>query len=157
MGDFAFSGCTGLINVTIPSSVISIENRVFEGCNKLAFAHFQGNAPIGINGAIYNNKTSIIYFDPGTTGWANMIYGRQPKPWNPLAQYSFKTIAVESDQFRFNVVGTANLSFVIEAATNLVQPVWKPLSTNTEVNGTIYFTDPQWQDFPTRIYRLRMP
>jgi hypothetical protein len=90
-------------------------------------------------------------------GWANIIDGRQPKPWNPLAQCSFATIVVESDQFRFNVVGTASLSFVIEAATNLVQPVWKPLSTNTEVNGTVYFTDPQWQDFPTRIYRLRMP
>ena len=35
IGDYAFSGCTGLTSVTIPSSVTSIGNYAFDGCTGL--------------------------------------------------------------------------------------------------------------------------
>ena len=35
IGDYAFSGCTGLTSITIPDSVTSIGNYAFSDCNKL--------------------------------------------------------------------------------------------------------------------------
>ncbi|MBQ9693488.1 MAG: leucine-rich repeat protein, partial [Kiritimatiellae bacterium] len=37
IGDYAFSGCSGLTSVTIPSSVTSIGERAFSGCSGLIF------------------------------------------------------------------------------------------------------------------------
>jgi hypothetical protein len=36
IGDSAFQGCSGLVDVSIPSSVTSICTRAFEGCTGLA-------------------------------------------------------------------------------------------------------------------------
>ncbi len=50
IGDYAFSGCEGLVSITIPESVEKIGNYAFFRCNNLADIHFAGNTPeIGIN------------------------------------------------------------------------------------------------------------
>lgn len=36
-------------------------------------------------------------------------------------------------------------------------PTWSPLSTNTLTNGPSYFTDPEWPNYPARLYWLRSP
>jgi len=46
---------------------------------------------------------------------------------------------------------------VVEAATSLSNPVWVPVSTNTLVGGTSYFSDAAWTNFPKRFYRLTTP
>jgi len=46
---------------------------------------------------------------------------------------------------------------VVEACTNLVNPVWSALGTTTLIGGASYFGDPQWTNYPTRLYRLRSP
>jgi hypothetical protein len=46
---------------------------------------------------------------------------------------------------------------VVEACTNLSNPVWQPVQTNTFTAGTAYFSDPQWTNYPGRFYRLRSP
>ena len=51
-----------------------------------------------------------------------------------------------------HLLGT-NASVVVEAATNLANPVWIPVSTNTLTSGTNYFSDPQWTNYPERFYR----
>ena len=49
---------------------------------------------------------------------------------------------------------------VVEGSPNLVN--WSPLSTNTlntfvGTNGTSYFIDRDWMNYPSRFYRFRSP
>ena len=46
---------------------------------------------------------------------------------------------------------------VVEASTDLAQPLWAPVGTNTLTDGSSYFSDPQWTNYPGRFYRLRSP
>jgi hypothetical protein len=48
-------------------------------------------------------------------------------------------------------------TIVVEAATNLSNPNWIPVATNTVTSGTSYFSDPQPANLPNRFYRLRSP
>jgi hypothetical protein len=41
--------------------------------------------------------------------------------------------------------------------TNLANPVWPSVSTNTLTGGLSYFIDPQWTNHPRRFYRLYSP
>ena len=51
---------------------------------------------------------------------------------------------------------TANIPIVVEAYTNL-EIVWTPLRSANLTNGSFYFSDPQWTNYPGRFYRLRSP
>ena len=46
---------------------------------------------------------------------------------------------------------------VLKACTNLVNPTWFPLQTNTLNGDSFYFSDAQWTNLPGRFYRLRSP
>jgi len=43
----------------------------------------------------------------------------------------------------------------VDACTDLYNPVWTPLQTNTLTTNTLYFSDPEWTNYPNRFYRLR--
>ena len=67
-----------------------------------------------------------------------------------------------TNQFGFNLTGSSNQVVVVEGCTNLTNPAWSPVSTNTlntfiGTNGTAYFSDQQWTNYPGRFYRLRSP
>jgi hypothetical protein len=64
---------------------------------------------------------------------------------------------VQANQFGFSFTGPANLVIVVEAATNLANPTWIPLQTNTLSNGSFSFSDPQWTNCPARYYRIVGP
>jgi hypothetical protein len=57
---------------------------------------------------------------------------------------------VQPGGFGFTISWATNASVVVEAATNLANPVWIPVSTNTLTGGTNYFSDPQWTNYPGR-------
>lgn len=59
--------------------------------------------------------------------------------------------------FGFTVTGTPNSVVVIEGSTNLAQPTWFPLATNTLSDGSANFNDPHWTNYPNRFYRLGPP
>ena len=72
IGSYAFYGCSGLTNVTIPNSVTSIENYAFEGCSGLKSVAIGNNVTSIGNNAFYgcsglksitipNSVTSIGY------------------------------------------------------------------------------------------------
>ncbi len=46
---------------------------------------------------------------------------------------------------------------MVEAFTNLANPVWVPVQSMTVTNGLAYFTDPNWSNYPTRYYGIGFP
>jgi hypothetical protein len=64
---------------------------------------------------------------------------------------------VQTNRIGFIISWATNISVVVEACTDLANPVWIPVSTNTLTGGSSYFSDPQWTNHPTRFYRLRAP
>ena len=148
----------------IPNSVINLANDAFYYCTSLKGFYFQGNAP-SANSTVFigdSATNATIYYLPGTMGWSTTFVGLPTKLWNPQVQTMSATFGVQNNQFGFNITGTSNLVIVVESCTNVASPVWLPLSTNTlktfiGTNGTSYFSDPQWANYPGRFYRLRSP
>ncbi len=59
--------------------------------------------------------------------------------------------------FGFNFTWASGRVIVVEASADLGNPVWSPVGTNTLTGGSSYFSDPEWTNYPTRLYRLRSP
>lgn len=140
---------------TIPSSVTSIGNFAFDNDYKLNAVYFQGNAPsLGL--AVFDDALTVYYL-PGTTGWSSSLEEMPAVLWNPQALTSDPSFGVRTNRFGFNITGSSNIVVAVEACTNLANPSWLPISTNTLVNGASYFGDPEWTNYPGRFYRLTTP
>jgi hypothetical protein len=77
--------------------------------------------------------------------------------WNPIVQTNDGHFGVHSNQFGFNITSTNSIPIVIEACTNLANPVWTPLTNVSLTNGSFYFSDPQWTNYPGRFYGIGFP
>jgi hypothetical protein len=152
----AFPGGVGG-SYTIPSSVTNIVDDAFYYCISLTNIYFQGNAPTADSNAFTSDTNATIYYLPGTTGWSNTFAGIPALLWNPQPLASGANFGVQSNQFGFNITGTSNLPMVVEACTNLANPVWIPLQTNTLTNGSFYFSEPLQSNTPGRFYRISAP
>jgi hypothetical protein len=171
IGEQAFYYCTGLTNVTILGSVTSIGEEAFLYCPSLTSVYFTGNAPSPTNDltvfyyrvVFYGGEPYVfydpatVYYLPGTTGWGAMFDGLPTAPWflpNPVILNNSPGFGVQPGGFGFTISWATNASVVVEAATNLANPVWLPLSTSPLTNGTNYFSDPLWTNYPMRFYRV---
>jgi hypothetical protein len=157
IGDAAFFLCFRLTSVTIPNSVKSIGTHAFDHCNSLTGVYFQANAPSVSPDAFYNANSATIYYLPGTTGWGPTFAGRPTALWQPEVPTSGASFGVRTNQFGFDMTWANGRVIVVEACTNLVNPIWSPVGTNTLTGGASYFSDPQWMNYPGRFYRLRSP
>jgi hypothetical protein len=153
----AFNSCSGLASVTIGNSLTNIEDEAFLGCASLTGVYFHGNAPNSAPHVFVVDNNATVYYLPGTTNWGTTFGGRPTALWNPQAQTSDASFGVRTNQFGFNITGTTNIPIVIEACANLASPVWVPLQSCTLTNGSVYFCDPQWTNYPSRFYRFRSP
>ena len=153
---FAWSG---LRSVTIPSSVTTIGNYAFNMCTVLGTVYFCGNSPSLGWDAFGGDENATAYYLPGTTGWGSR-YGYIPTAlWRlpyPLI-LSSPRFGIRTNRFGFIISWATNLSVTVEARTNLAISTWAPVSTNALTNGWLYFSDPQWTNYPARFYRLRAP
>jgi len=158
IGYAAFYGCTSLTSITIPASVTDIGSNAFEDCSKLTGVYFTGNAPAA-DGTVFTNDNAKVYYLAGATGWDDFSAdtGLETVLWNPLIQVAGANFGVQNNQFGFNITGTVNFTVVVEACTNLASPVWTPLQIATLTNGSFYFSDPQWSNYPARFYGLGFP
>jgi hypothetical protein len=154
-------GCSGLTSVTIPNSVTSIGQYAFENCSSLSSAYFQGNAP-KVNGGsgsanfmLFYGESGTAYYVPGTRGWGSFFGGWPTVRWyqpQPQILGSSQGFGVRSNRFNFTISWATNIFIIVQATTNLANPVWTPLATNSLVSGTNYFSDPQWTNYPQRYY-----
>jgi len=159
---FAFQNCTHLASVTIPGSVTNIGADAFIACPGLTGVFFGGNMPaLGTDVFSYDLKLKIYYLSD-TAGWADFPAESDVSPvlvlWNPLIQGSGARFGIQTNRFGFNITNgsTTNITIVVEACTNLANPVWVPLLTNTLTNS-FYFSDSQWTNYPSRFYGLGFP
>jgi BspA type Leucine rich repeat region (6 copies) len=153
IGSYAFANDDNLTSVTIPNSVTNIGDEAFEGCESLTSVYFGGDAP---DPSVFDNDYGpTVYYLPGTLGWDDFSAntGLPTALWLPQVQTGDGNFGVKNHQFGFNIAWASGQTVVVEACTNLTNPVWLPVSTNTLVGGTSHFSDPQPASLPGRFYR----
>jgi hypothetical protein len=129
----------------------------FNGAPKLEGVYFLGNAP-GANSSVFlGDDNLIVYYPTGAAGWGREFDGVLTAPWSLRLRCGSVPFGVGTNGFGFSISGIVGLVVVVEASTNLDNPIWSALATNTLTSGSAYFSDPQWTDYPTRFYRLRSP
>jgi hypothetical protein len=119
--------------------------------------YFQGNAPKVDRFAFDNENYATIYYLPGTTNWGTTFGDASTALWLPQMQTTNASFGMQTNQFGFNINWASDQTVVVEACTNLANPDWQPVQTNTLTDGSAYFSDPQWTNYPARFYRLRSP
>jgi hypothetical protein len=154
--DDAFDNCTSLADITIPQSVTNLGDGTFTGCTALTSVFFQGSAPTAESLFLSAHDVTVYYLS-GTTGWGSTFDHQPAVLWNPLIQTNSSNFGLSNNQFGFNIVGTAKIPIVLEACTNLANPVWIPLQTLTLTNGLFYFSEPFQTNSPGRFYRISSP
>jgi len=162
IGDYAYAWCGSLTNATIPASVTNIGYALFAASTALTSVYFQGNAPAVVGNvydgpAFYSDNSTTVYYLPSTTGWSNAFSGAPALLWNPRIQASAANFGMRSNQFGFNITGTANIPVAVQACTNLANPVWMSLTNVTLTNGLFYFSEPFQANTPDRYYRISSP
>jgi hypothetical protein len=157
IGDWAFWSCSSLTNITIPGSVTSIGDQAFYHCTSLTSVYFRGDAPSLGSSVFDSDNNATVYYLPGTTGWGTTFAGLPTVLWKPQVQTTDASFGVRTNQFGFNINWASGQIVVVEACTDLANPLWSPVGTNTLTSGSSYFSDPDWTNYPSRFYRLRSP
>jgi hypothetical protein len=148
IGGNAFIYCMSLRSVSIPSSMTNIGTLAFFSCTNLTTIFFQGKAP-NLGATPFAGDRATVYYMPGIPDW-------QPLMQNPRVRIgvSYGVGIVRSNQFGFNITGNSNLMIVVQACGSLKDSVWSTVATN---QGSSYFGDSQWTNYPARFYRLLPP
>ncbi len=164
--DAAFSSCSSLTSITIPDTFTTIGHRAFGHSDSLTGVYFRGNTPsLDSNSELpepfplpfYDSPNVIVYYLPGTTGWGATFAERPTVLWNPLIQTGDGSFGVTNNVFAFNIAESASGLVLVEACTNLMMNIWEPIQTNSMGGGTVYFSDPDWTNSPSRFYRISSP
>jgi len=164
IGQAAFLRCSDLTNVTVGASVTSIGNFAFNDCSRLTSAYFQGDAPLAFGSYVFDYAKNgfTIYYPAAATGWTTPTWnGYSAIPYAlsqpPQIQTKDGRFGVGTSGFGFNIAHASHTVVVVESCADLADRIWNPLQTNTLTGGSLYFSDPQWTNYPSRFYRVRWP
>jgi hypothetical protein len=164
IGNWAFDYCSSLESVVIHGSVTNFEIGAFGDCANLQAVYFTGEPPPSDPIQLFYSSFPIVYYLPDTERpWPASLSIQPTRLWDPHAVIDDTNFGMKSGQFNFKITATPGLSFmpdlvvVVEAATDLKNPVWIPISTNTLTGGSSAFVDPDSANHPSRFYRFRSP
>jgi len=104
-----------------------------------------------------NNSIIEITSGGAQSTFASGLDGPQGLAFPPPPALQAVGASIQANQFGFTLVGSNNATTIVEACTNLACGIWSSLTTNTLTNGSWYFSDPKWTNFPSRYYRLHSP
>lgn len=155
IGVGGFSDCL-FTSVVIPQTVTNLDDFAIWNCVGLTGVYFLGDAPAATPYTFANDDRATAYYLPGTAGWTSSLGGIPTAPWLPLIQ-TVSNSAAGGSAFGFNVSWASGQTVVVETCTNLSNPDWQPLQTNTLTTGTLYFSDAPGVNHPNRFYRVRSP
>ncbi len=122
--------------------------------------YFYGDAPSDGGDQFGYDLNATVYYLPGTSGWDTFGGGNPKAFWvlpTPIILNGDSSIELRTNAFGFIISWATNSSVVVEANTNWANPVWTTVGTNTLNNGSCYFSDPDWTNYPSRFYRIRSP
>ena len=90
IGNYAFEGCTSLVNIEIPSGVTSIGNYAFEGCTSLANIEIpSGMTSIGAE-AFYNCASlRKVYYGGSAEQWGDILINRNNNRLTDATRYYY--------------------------------------------------------------------
>lgn len=113
------------------------------------------------------------------TGWTNMQFVVGTSAASTVLQFDFRDdnsylelddvtvspistpvsltgVGIHAGQFGFTITGTRGQTCIVEATSNLANPVWAPIQTNTLSGGSFSFTDPQGTSSRLQFYRVKL-
>jgi hypothetical protein len=152
--------CHNLTTVTLGRGVAELWDLAFSTGSNLTGVFFQGNAPPYVSDSFLSCVNATAYYLPGTTGWGPRFARLPTAPWvlpYPVILTTPPSFGVRTNQFGFIISWATNATVVVEACTDLGNPGWSPVATNTLVEGWSYFSDPEWASYANRFYRIRSP
>lgn len=156
-----FENCVRLSSITLPESLTRVGEDVtgvgtvgtFYGCSNLSGVYFQGNAPRVEPDAFRGCTRCTLHYLPNTAGWGKTLGGLPTALWLP--QVLSPGFAIGTNAFGFRIAWASGRRVVIQACTELSNPVWTPLQSQVISNGAAYFSDTNTTAHPQRFYRVR--
>ena len=141
-------------NYVVPETVTNIQDSAFANCLNLTAVFFEGNAP-SADSPVFEDDNITAYYLPNTTGWDDFANdtGVPVALWLPQMQTATTSPSAQNP-FAFTINWAGGQTVVVEACTNIFNPVWLPIQTNMLSSNSVSFCDPQWTNYPGRFYRI---
>lgn len=155
-----FNQCSNLTKIVLGHGITNVSYSTFADCPALTGVYFSGAAPMLSGTNWFDGATNAtVYRLPGAAGWPEvpgLWAGRPTALWLPETKAD-DSLGVRDGRFGFTIDWAGGQTIVVEAATNLADPVWVPVGTNALDGDSAYFSDSAWADRPGCFYRLTLP
>jgi hypothetical protein len=154
VGNQAFYACSALQTECFYGGVSSLGDAVFGNCVSLEGVYFVGNQPsLGADGGADMFSTAgdvTVYYLSSSSSWGNTFCGVSAQAWEPTIGAPF----ISGGAFQFTVQWATGLTFRVQACTDLGNPTWTNLLTNTLASESYLFSDADWASYDRRFYRV---
>jgi hypothetical protein len=154
LGSGAFDDCESLNSIIIPGGVTNISDFAFADCYDLSAIYFEGNAP-NLNDIVFALDPVTIYYLSNASGWIDFSDNSSIPTalWLPQIETA-SGLGFQTNQFGFNLSWAAGQTAIVKACTNLLNPMWLPIQTNSLSSNSVYFSDPQSKNYSRRFYQV---
>ncbi|WP_312693297.1 leucine-rich repeat protein [Caproiciproducens sp.] len=177
IGDHAFAGCTGLMNVTVAKSVRSIEAYAFSGCTGLTDITFSGGAPQTVGENVFAgghspvqghipNKTALEYRSVFSAYYpAQIVFDDGSEASGIISSFESLPSSVEKQSVAYGTeYGSLNLpktlKAVVDSISNATVKVFEWVSSvtyNPDKAGSYKFTPVLDSGFQLKDSGVKLP